>query len=131
MRRHGLILRISQEFDVPSLRTPRKQSVRRGATDVPVTRRRRSIQLLSDQNRSAYGDAGLVTTNDPALAEHMRHLRDHRSARRYYHEEFGWNCQLDPIQGAVLRVKMRHIEEWNRSRRERAETYDLLFTKVD
>ena len=88
-----------------------------------------AFSFYPTKNLSAYGDAGLVTTNDPALAEHMRHLRNHGSARRYYHEEFGWNCRLDAIQAAVLRVKMRHIEKWNGSRRERAETYDLLFTQ--
>ena len=49
---------------------------------------------------------------------------------RYYHEEFGWNSRLDGIQAAILRVKLPHVEEWNRMRRERAANYDRLFTQA-
>jgi dTDP-4-amino-4,6-dideoxygalactose transaminase len=61
------------------------------------------------------------------MAEHMRRLRSHGSARRYYHEEFGWNGRIDAIQAAVLRVKLPHIAEWNRLRQQHATTYDRLF----
>src|SRR4029077_10005588 len=76
------------------------------------------------------GDAGLVTANDPALAEHMRRLRNHGSPRRYLHEEMGWNCRMDAIQAAVLRVKLSHIKIWNQQRRERAATYDRLLAET-
>jgi dTDP-4-amino-4,6-dideoxygalactose transaminase len=88
-----------------------------------------AFSFYPTKNLSAYGDAGLVTTNDPELAEHMRRLRNHGSPRRYLHEEMGWNSRLDAIQAAVLRVKLAHIERWNRERRERAATYDRLLTQ--
>lgn len=69
------------------------------------------------KNLSACGDGGCVTTNDPAVADHVRRLRNHGSDRRYYHEEIGWNSRLDAMQAAVLRVKLKHIDDWNQKRR--------------
>lgn len=86
-----------------------------------------AFSFYPTKNLSAYGEAGIVTTTDAAVAEHMRRLRSHGSPRRYYHEEFGWNGRMDAIQGAVLRVKLGHIGEWNRKRELHAETYDRLF----
>jgi dTDP-4-amino-4,6-dideoxygalactose transaminase len=85
-----------------------------------------AFSFYPTKNLSAYGDAGLVTTCDLNLAEHMRNLRNHGSSRRYHHEEVGWNCRMDAIQGAILRVKLAHIEAWNQQRRQRAATYDRL-----
>jgi dTDP-4-amino-4,6-dideoxygalactose transaminase len=85
-----------------------------------------AFSFYPTKNLSAYGDAGLVTTSDLNLAEHMRNLRNHGSPRRYYHEELGWNCRMDAIQAAILRVKLTHIESWNQQRRQRAVTYDRL-----
>jgi dTDP-4-amino-4,6-dideoxygalactose transaminase len=79
------------------------------------------------KNLSAFGDGGCVTTDDPDVAARVRKLRNHGSERRYYHEEIGWNSRLDAIQAAVLRVKMKHIDQWNARRREVASTYDRLF----
>jgi dTDP-4-amino-4,6-dideoxygalactose transaminase len=85
-----------------------------------------AFSFYPTKNLSAYGDAGLVTARDPDVAEHMRRLRNHGSPRRYYHDELGWNCRMDAIQAAILRVKLPHIESWNQQRRERATTYDRL-----
>lgn len=85
-----------------------------------------AFSFYPTKNLSAYGDAGLVTTNDPDLAQRMRSLRNHGSLRRYHHEEVGWNCRMDAIQAAILRVKLPYIEKWNQQRRERAATYDRL-----
>jgi dTDP-4-amino-4,6-dideoxygalactose transaminase len=85
-----------------------------------------AFSFYPTKNLSAYGDAGLVTTSDLNLAEHMRNLRNHGSPRRYHHEEFGWNCRMDAIQAAILRVKLPHVEIWNQQRRQRAATYDRL-----
>lgn len=79
------------------------------------------------KNLSAFGDAGCVTTNDPALAERVRNLRNHGSARRYYHDEIGWNARMDSIQAVVLRIKLKHLPEWNTRRREIAARYDEMF----
>lgn len=88
-----------------------------------------AFSFYPTKNLSAYGEAGLVTTNDPEFAAHMRRLRTHGSPRRYLHEELGWNCRLDAIQAAVLRVKLPYVEKWNQQRRERAATYDRLLTQ--
>jgi len=87
-----------------------------------------AFSFYPTKNLSAYGDAGLVTTGDVDMAEHMRNLRNHGSPRRYYHEEVGWNCRLDAIQAAILRVKLPHVETWNHQRRQRAATYDRLLS---
>ncbi len=89
-----------------------------------------AFSFYPTKNLSAYGDAGLVTTRDPKLAEHMRRLRNHGSPQRYLHEEFGWNARMDAIQAAVLRVKLPYIEEWNRARREHAARYDRLLSEA-
>jgi dTDP-4-amino-4,6-dideoxygalactose transaminase len=88
-----------------------------------------AFSFYPSKNLSAYGDAGLATTNDPDLLERMRRLRNHGSPRRYLHEEMGWNCRLDAIQAAVLRVKLPHVEAWNRRRAEHAANYDRLLTQ--
>ena len=89
-----------------------------------------AFSFYPTKNLSAYGDAGLVTTSDLEMAEHMRKLRNHGSPRRYHHEEFGWNCRMDAIQAAILRVKLTHIETWNQQRRQRAAIYDRLLTEA-
>jgi dTDP-4-amino-4,6-dideoxygalactose transaminase len=86
-----------------------------------------AFSFYPTKNLSAYGDAGLVTTNNPEFAKHMRRLRNHGSATRYYHDEFGSNSRLDAIQAAILRVKLPHLEEWNSQRQARAAEYDRLF----
>ena len=86
-----------------------------------------AFSFYPTKNLSAYGDAGIVTTTRPEMAEHMRRLRNHGSPRRYYHDEFGWNGRLDAIQAAVLRVKLSRIAGWNERRRRHAATYDRFF----
>jgi len=86
-----------------------------------------AFSFYPTKNLSAFGEAGLVTTNSPQLAERTRMLRSHGMRRRYYHDEIGWNSRLDSLQGAVLEVKLRYLPEWNRQRREIARRYDQLF----
>ena len=86
-----------------------------------------AFSFYPTKNLSAFGDAGCVTTSDAEVAARMRRLRNHGSGKRYYHDEVGWNARMDGIQGAVLRVKMRHIERWNERRRAIAARYDELF----
>ena len=86
-----------------------------------------AFSFYPTKNLSAYGDAGIVTTNDSGVAAHLRRLRNHGSPQRYVHEEFGWNCRLDAIQAAVLRVKLKYIGKWNEARRRIAKRYDQLF----
>lgn len=82
-----------------------------------------AFSLYFSKNLGAYGEAGIVTTNDPILAEQVRMLRDHGSRTRYYHEALGINSRLDELQAAVLRIKLRRLDEWNGQRRKHAIAY--------
>jgi dTDP-4-amino-4,6-dideoxygalactose transaminase len=79
------------------------------------------------KNLGAAGDAGLVTSGDDRLAERVRRLRVHGAERRYEHLEVGINSRMDGIQGAILEVKLRHLDGWSDARAERAAAYDDLF----
>jgi len=85
-----------------------------------------AFSFYPTKNLSAYGDAGLVSTRNPEWAERMRKLRNHGSPERYLHTEVGWNCRMDAMQAAVLRVKLPYVEQWNQKRQERAVVYDRL-----
>lgn len=86
-----------------------------------------AFSFYPTKNLSAYGDGGAVTTSNGEIADHVRRLRNHGSRQRYYHEEIGWNCRLDALQAAVLRVKLKYIDRWNQLRRALAKKYDELF----
>jgi dTDP-4-amino-4,6-dideoxygalactose transaminase len=75
------------------------------------------------KNLGAYGDAGAVTTNDPGVARRLRMLRNYGEEERYYHTVRGFNSRLDEIQAAILRVKLRRLDEWNERRRRVAARY--------
>jgi dTDP-4-amino-4,6-dideoxygalactose transaminase len=78
------------------------------------------------KNLGAYGEAGAVVTNDAELAEKIRVLRDHGQTERYRHALVGWNDRMDGLQGAVLSVKLKHLEKWNEARRSHARFYNRL-----
>ena len=75
------------------------------------------------KNLGAYGEGGAVTTDDEGIAQKVRMLRDHGSPKKFYHEFIGNNCRLEGIQGAVLSVKLRHLDKWNDGRRKNADLY--------
>lgn len=79
------------------------------------------------KNLGAYGEGGMVVTDDEALVEKLRILRSWGESKRYYHDLKGFNYRMDGIQGAVLRVKLRYLEKWTEQRREHAALYDRLF----
>ena len=87
-----------------------------------------AFSFYPTKNLSAAGDAGMVATNSGELAERARMLRQHGMRRRYCHDELGWNARMDGFQGAILSVKLRHIEGWNASRRAAAGRYEALFS---
>lgn len=78
------------------------------------------------KNLGAYGEGGFVTTNNDELARKVRMIRDHGSERRYCHDLIGMNARLDEIQAVVLRVKLKHLAEWNSDRRQHADLYRKL-----
>ena len=75
------------------------------------------------KNLGAYGEGGMVTTNNPEIARKVKMIRDHGSEKRYYHETLGWNGRLDELQAAALRIKLKHLDKWNETRRRNAEYY--------
>jgi len=75
------------------------------------------------KNLGAYGDGGAVTTNDPIIAEKIRRLRNYGSQKKYLHDVKGVNSRLDELQAAFLRVKLRHLDEWNARRKVLADMY--------
>lgn len=85
-----------------------------------------AFSFYPTKNLSAAGDAGLLTTSSPDLAERAHMLRSHGMRRRYAHDEVGANSRMDSLQAAILSVKLRYLPEWNRRRREIAALYSTL-----
>lgn len=75
------------------------------------------------KNLGAFGEAGAVTTNDDRLATRLRNLRDHAQIEKYRHEEIGFNYRMDELQGAILGIKLRYLDGWNKARAEHARVY--------
>ncbi len=85
------------------------------------------FSFFPTKNLGAMGDGGLLTTNSKLINDRVIALRNHGGAVRYYHDEIGVNSRLDEIQAAILRVKFKHIDKWNKKRRENAYRYNELF----
>lgn len=88
------------------------------------------ISFFPSKNLGGYGDGGMVVTDSEDFYKRLRGLRGHGGTKKYYSEEQGWNSRLDEIQAAILRVKLRHLDNWNAGRRKNAAKYNALFSGV-
>ncbi len=89
-----------------------------------------AFSFYPSKNLGAYGEGGALTTNDDRIAEFARAARNHGQSNRYEHEFVGYNYRMDGFQGAVLQIKLSHLEEWNARRRELAAIYRRLLADV-
>ena len=123
------ILAIGKEQGVPvvedcaqAIGTEDAQGVRVGSRGAIGT-----FSYFPSKNLGGFGDGGIITTNDDALAQRMTRLRNHGMEPKYYHDEVGMNSRLDALQAAVLLVKMRHLDNWSAGRQRNAAFYDAQF----
>lgn len=84
------------------------------------------FSFFPTKNLSCYGDGGMITTSDKDFAERVRVLRAHGSRKKYFNEIIGYNSRLDEIQAAILRVKLKYLDQWNESRRKKALRYNEM-----
>src|SRR5271166_5807421 len=90
-----------------------------------------AFSFYPGKNLGAFGEAGAIVTNNAELQEKIRILRDHGQVRKYHHTMVGWNCRMDGIQGAILRIKLRHLDKGNQLRRANAAHYDRALEGIE
>jgi len=121
------ILTLAEKYDVAVLEDTAQAH---GATY--KNRRAGSLGMMAAfsfypaKNLGAFGDAGAITTNNANLAENVRMLRDHGSQQKYHHDMLGYNARMSGIQGAVLSVKLKYLDQWNEARRKIAGWYNEM-----
>lgn len=89
-----------------------------------------AMSFFPSKNLGCYGDGGAIFTNNDELAEKLRMIANHGMKVRYYHDSIGVNSRLDSMQAAVLRIKLRHLDEYNNARRKAADYYDAAFKDI-
>jgi len=88
------------------------------------------MSFYPTKNLGAYGDAGMVVTNSNEMAARLKSLRNHGQSAKYVSSEPGWNSRLDEIQASILRVKLRHLPEWQRARQSHAAAYTKMLLSI-
>lgn len=89
------------------------------------------FSFYPSKNLGAYGDAGMLITDNEELAIKLKQFRNYGQRKRYYHDFIGINSRLDELQAAILRVKLKYLDNWNKKRREHAQKYNQLLEKTD
>ena len=129
------ILNISREFDIPVI----EDGAQAIGAECEIDGQKKSAGSLGDfgcfsffpsKNLGGVGDGGIVTVNNPELTEQLRLKRVHGGEHKYYHRVIGGNFRLDPIQAAVIRVKLPHLNKWHRQRQDNADHYNELFAEA-
>jgi len=90
-----------------------------------------TTSFFPSKNLGAYGDGGAIITNNNDLAKKIRHIGNHGMEKKYYHDSIGVNSRLDTIQAAILNVKLKYLDEYNRSRQKAAAFYDEAFQNLE
>ena len=90
-----------------------------------------AFSFYPSKNLGCYGDGGLISTNDDEVAEQIRIYRNHGSSQRYHHDVIGYNSRLDELQAVILRIKLKHIDEFNLNRLRVAQTYNRLLADTE
>ena len=85
-----------------------------------------AFSFFPSKNLGCYGDGGMITTNDDAVAAQIKLLRNHGSSQQYHHDVIGYNSRLDELQAVILRIKLKHIDDYNQRRLEVARSYNRL-----
>ena len=124
-KEHGLKV-IEDAAQAIGCEYPSKQGVRRAGAMGDMG----CFSFFPSKNLGGFGDGGMVTTNDPELAEKLRILRNHGSKPKYYHKLIGGNFRLDALQAKVLDIKLKHLEAWHEARRTNAKRYDAALART-
>ena len=129
------ILNISREIDIPVI----EDGAQAIGAECEIDGQKKSAGSLGDfgcfsffpsKNLGGVGDGGIVTVNNPELTEQLRLKRVHGGEHKYYHRVIGGNFRLDPIQAAVIRVKLPHLNKWHKQRQDNADHYNELFAEA-
>jgi dTDP-4-amino-4,6-dideoxygalactose transaminase len=120
----GAILDIADRYDLPVIEDAcQAHGARHGAKRVGGFGRAGAFSFYPTKNLGAYGQGGALTTDDDAVARFARRMRDHGRVDGYEHDAIGFNYRMDGLQGAILRLKLEHLDEWNAQRRRLAAGY--------
>ena len=129
------ILNISREIDIPVI----EDGAQAIGAECEIDGQKKRAGSLGDfgcfsffpsKNLGGVGDGGIVTVNNPELTEQLRLKRVHGGEHKYYHRVIGGNFRLDPIQAAVIRVKLPHLNKWHKQRQDNADHYNELFAEA-
>ena len=110
-------VRIGDQLEVFVYRDTEDRLVATTETPIAMVGEFGCFSFFPSKNLGGFGDGGLVTARHEAGADQLRMLRNHGSRQRYYHDVIGYNSRLDEIQAAILRVKLRHLDDFNAQRR--------------
>ena len=130
------ILKISREYNIPVI----EDGAQAIGAECEIDGQKRSagssggfgcFSFFPSKNLGGVGDGGIVTINNSEMADQLRLKRVHGGERKYYHRVIGGNFRLDPIQAAVIRVKLPHLNKWHSQRKDNAEHYNKLFEEKD